>query len=280
MPYVGDTGADRRRCRPRRSRRSLAARRPGLGLAADDRRAAPARRRARPRRRRATARSAAIDGEFVLFTGGLALDAEMGALMPATWSAEGRAGAVAAARGHYLNFAEQRGRHLALPTTRSRRPAAGRQGPRRPGQRDPRQPRHLESQARMGARSTTASTSGWRLDRAPADVLRRAPPRPATTGHINVSPEGADRLAAGARRRTRSPTWTSSAAARRRSPTCARTAASCVMFCAFEGPPRIVRLHGEGEVICPATRRSTQLLALGFHEPEAPEARRAIIACT
>ena len=50
-----------------------------------------------------------------------------------------------------------------------------------------------------------------------------------------------------------------------------------VMLCAFEGPPRIVRLHGEGEIIYPAHPDFEGLLALGFHEPQAPEARRAII---
>ena len=50
-----------------------------------------------------------------------------------------------------------------------------------------------------------------------------------------------------------------------------------VMLCAFEGPPRIVRLHGEGEVIYPADPRFAEILALGFHEPQAPEARRALV---
>jgi pyridoxamine 5'-phosphate oxidase-like protein len=50
-----------------------------------------------------------------------------------------------------------------------------------------------------------------------------------------------------------------------------------VMLCAFAGPPRIVRLHGHGEVISPSHPEFDELLALGFHEPEAPEARRAII---
>jgi hypothetical protein len=51
----------------------------------------------------------------------------------------------------------------------------------------------------------------------------------------------------------------------------------CVMFCAFQGPPRIVRLHGRGEVLTAGTDGFDALLAEGFHEPEAPEARRAII---
>jgi hypothetical protein len=50
-----------------------------------------------------------------------------------------------------------------------------------------------------------------------------------------------------------------------------------VMLCAFQGPPRIVRLHGEGEVLHPGRPEFDELLALGFHEPEAPAARRALI---
>ena len=34
-----------------------------------------------------------------------------------------------------------------------------------------------------------------------------------------------------------------------------------VMLCAFEGPPRIVRLHGRGEVVLPADPRFEALLA-------------------
>jgi hypothetical protein len=50
-----------------------------------------------------------------------------------------------------------------------------------------------------------------------------------------------------------------------------------VMLCAFQGPPRILRLHGRGEVVLPGEPRFDELLDVGFHEPEAPEARRAII---
>jgi hypothetical protein len=50
-----------------------------------------------------------------------------------------------------------------------------------------------------------------------------------------------------------------------------------VMFCAFQGPPRILRLHGRGEVVLPGDPQFDELLEAGFHEPEAPEARRAII---
>jgi predicted pyridoxine 5'-phosphate oxidase superfamily flavin-nucleotide-binding protein len=51
-----------------------------------------------------------------------------------------------------------------------------------------------------------------------------------------------------------------------------------VMLCAFEGPPRIVRLHGRGEVIVASDPRFDELLERGaFDEPAAPETRRAVI---
>lgn len=52
----------------------------------------------------------------------------------------------------------------------------------------------------------------------------------------------------------------------------------CVMFCAFEGPPRIVRLHGAGEVILNDDPRYPELFASAeFADVSIPEARRAII---
>lgn len=50
-----------------------------------------------------------------------------------------------------------------------------------------------------------------------------------------------------------------------------------VMFCAFQGPPRILRLHGRGEVVQAGEPGFDGLLARGFQEPAAPESRRAII---
>jgi len=51
-----------------------------------------------------------------------------------------------------------------------------------------------------------------------------------------------------------------------------------VMFCAFQGPPRIVRLHGRGEVITPEDERFAELLErLDFEENGPQEARRAIV---
>ncbi|HET7121191.1 MAG TPA: pyridoxamine 5'-phosphate oxidase family protein [Solirubrobacterales bacterium] len=52
-----------------------------------------------------------------------------------------------------------------------------------------------------------------------------------------------------------------------------------VMLCAFEGPPRIVRLHGRGEVIPAADPRFEELFAQAAFEDPHPieEARRSII---
>jgi Pyridoxamine 5'-phosphate oxidase len=51
-----------------------------------------------------------------------------------------------------------------------------------------------------------------------------------------------------------------------------------LMLCAFEGPPRILRLHGRGEVVVPRDPRFADLLEhWAFDEPAAPEARRAIV---
>jgi predicted pyridoxine 5'-phosphate oxidase superfamily flavin-nucleotide-binding protein len=51
-----------------------------------------------------------------------------------------------------------------------------------------------------------------------------------------------------------------------------------VMFCAFEGPPKILRLHGRGEVVTPDDPRFDELLArCDFDELGPPEARRAVV---
>ncbi len=52
----------------------------------------------------------------------------------------------------------------------------------------------------------------------------------------------------------------------------------CVMLCAFEGPPRIVRLHGTGAVVPAGDERFDALLEeAAFEDASLPEARRAII---
>lgn len=51
-----------------------------------------------------------------------------------------------------------------------------------------------------------------------------------------------------------------------------------VMLCAFEGPPRILRLHGRGEVVTPDDGRFAELLErCAFDEPAIEESRRSII---
>jgi len=51
-----------------------------------------------------------------------------------------------------------------------------------------------------------------------------------------------------------------------------------VMFCAFEGPPRILRLHGRGEVVAATSERFAPLFAEArFELPPVPEAQRSII---
>src|SRR3954471_832271 len=51
-----------------------------------------------------------------------------------------------------------------------------------------------------------------------------------------------------------------------------------VMWCAFEGPPKILRLHGRGEVVTLGDPRFDELFArCGFDELGPPEARRAVI---
>ena len=51
-----------------------------------------------------------------------------------------------------------------------------------------------------------------------------------------------------------------------------------VMLCAFEGPPRILRLHGRGEAFMPEDPRFAELLdRCAFAEPAAAEARRSIV---
>ena len=52
----------------------------------------------------------------------------------------------------------------------------------------------------------------------------------------------------------------------------------CVMLCAFEGPPRIVRLHGRGEPVLKGDPRFDELLAAAdFADASIPEARRSIV---
>ncbi len=52
----------------------------------------------------------------------------------------------------------------------------------------------------------------------------------------------------------------------------------CIMFCAFAGPPRIVRLHGRGEAIRRDDSRFDELMRrAAFADLSIPEARRSVI---
>jgi hypothetical protein len=52
-----------------------------------------------------------------------------------------------------------------------------------------------------------------------------------------------------------------------------------IMLCAFSGPPRIVRLHGRGEVVSAADPGFEELLGrCSFAEGSVPQARRAIVS--
>jgi hypothetical protein len=52
-----------------------------------------------------------------------------------------------------------------------------------------------------------------------------------------------------------------------------------LMFCAFQGPPRIVRLHGRATVLRWDAPGFEELFArCGFEDPSIPEARRAIVS--
>jgi predicted pyridoxine 5'-phosphate oxidase superfamily flavin-nucleotide-binding protein len=51
-----------------------------------------------------------------------------------------------------------------------------------------------------------------------------------------------------------------------------------VMLCAFDGPPRILRLHGRGEVVEVGERRFDTVLAQAdFEQPAHVETRRAVV---
>src|SRR5437660_8322742 len=51
-----------------------------------------------------------------------------------------------------------------------------------------------------------------------------------------------------------------------------------VMLCAFGGPPRIVRLHGQGKVVTASEPQFEELAQrCGFELPDVPEARRGIV---
>jgi hypothetical protein len=90
-------------------------------------------------------------------------------------------------------------------------------------------------------------------------------------GHVNISPKGLDTLRVLGPRRVAYLDLTGSGAE-----TIAHLRENgriVVMFCAFGGPPRIVRLHGRGTVVTPASR---QWPALKAHFPDHIGARSIV----
>lgn len=54
-----------------------------------------------------------------------------------------------------------------------------------------------------------------------------------------------------------------------------------IMFCAFAGPPRILRLHGQASVVTAGDDEFEPLCErAGFTTPEVPESRRAVIVAS
>lgn len=94
-------------------------------------------------------------------------------------------------------------------------------------------------------------------------------------GHVNLSPKGLDSLRILGPREVAYADFTGSGAE-----TIAHVRENgriVVMFCAFEGPPRIVRLHGRGSVVVPGDPGFDALLA---RFPAHPPARAVIrVAC-
>ena len=115
----------------------------------------------------------------------------------------------------------------------------------------------------------------WRawIARQPMFFVATAPL--AGDGHVNVSPKGpGSSLGVRGPREVAYLDVTGSGAE-----TCAHVRENgriCVMFCAFEGPPRILRLHGRGEVV-PADDPRFEELAAGLEHPSIDEARRSVV---
>lgn len=92
------------------------------------------------------------------------------------------------------------------------------------------------------------------------------------TGHVNCSPKGLDALRILDSRRVAYLDLTGSGAE-----TIAHLRENgriVFMFCAFAGPPKIVRLHGHGTIV---TKRSPDWHALRAHFPDYPAARSIIM---
>src|ERR1700730_4581371 len=96
------------------------------------------------------------------------------------------------------------------------------------------------------------------------------------SGHVNVSPKGLDSLRVIGPQTVAYLDYVGSGAE-----TIAHLRENgriLIMLCAFQGPPRILRLHGQGEVIEAGEQRFDELLGqCAFVEPATPQARRSIV---
>jgi len=92
-------------------------------------------------------------------------------------------------------------------------------------------------------------------------------------GHVNVSPKGLDTFRVLGPKRVGYLDMTGSG-----NETAAHTAENgriTIMFCAFEGPPKILRLFGRGRAVLPGT---TEWGDLAPHFPEMQGARQIVVA--
>ena len=101
----------------------------------------------------------------------------------------------------------------------------------------------------MGKPFTSSSTTGFARSSKPSRCSSSRPRRSIASGHLNVSPKGLDTLRISAPGRWRTSTYVGSG-----SETIAHLRQNgriVLMWCAFSGPPNIVRVHGRGDVIEP-----------------------------
>lgn len=91
------------------------------------------------------------------------------------------------------------------------------------------------------------------------------------SGHVNCSPKGGDTFRVLGDREAAYADLTGSGA--ETTAHLQENGRIVVMFCAFEGPPKIVRLHGLGEVVYPSDSRFG---ALASHFPSLPGLRAVI----
>ncbi len=92
-------------------------------------------------------------------------------------------------------------------------------------------------------------------------------------GHVNLSPKGYDTFRVLSSNQVAYLDLTGSG--NETSAHLAENGRITFMFCAFHGPPQILRLYGEGEVVLPGSKRWDELLA---HFPAHPGIRQIIFA--